>query len=120
MKPYKIACIAIDSPDTFSGYHLPVLQVPITQRQYTCREIAQEINSELNSNFDYYLQYEELFDNYSKVLALKDDEVFFCADSLFDSYFEYLQSEDDFIEYMYFYFAPIAPVTLNGVTFLDN
>lgn len=122
MKTYKIALLSIDSPSYFSGYHLSVLQIALTQKTYTNKEMAQEIEDEINSfgffQFEDFPQHQQLYIDYINDLLKKPNDLFFDGSDMDQTYFDMLGSED-LDEYLYFYFAPISPKIINNITFLD-
>lgn len=118
MKTYKIALLSIDDN---CPYHLPLLQIALTQRKYTNKEMAQEIKDEINSfgffQFEDFPQHEKLYIDYINDLLKKPNDLFFDGFEM-GEYFDMLDSED-IDEYLYFYFAPISPKIVNNITFLD-
>jgi len=114
----QIQVLDICLPDYFSGYSKTVIQIPIYQKSFTCKQIANEIESELNMLWELMEQTHspeelQIWDNYVKELKERKDELFY-EDG---NYVE--QDENDMQDCAYIYFGLSNPVNVNGITFLN-
>jgi hypothetical protein len=118
----RVIFLGIDHPQYFSGYHHPVLQVPIYKKKYTCEEIAEEIESELNAFWDYIFGDEEniepLYNQFISELRSQGKKVFFKADKSMYEYFRALKNDEN-SESLYFYFSVGNPHYSNGLLFCE-
>ena len=118
----KVIFLGIDHPEYFSGYHHPVLQVPIHKKKYTCEEIADEIESEFNAFCDYICGNDEntepLYEQFKAELKAQGKKVFFKADKTMDEYFRALKNDEN-AESLYFYFSVGNPHFSNGLLFCE-
>ena len=108
----QVSLLDICVPDYFTGYHLPVLSVPL-QGTVTCGDMAELIEDELNATYDYINPecdpaIDVLYDTYIADLKEKDNEIFYESES------------DEDIECVYAYFSVINPVRVYGLTFLNG
>lgn len=113
-KNHKIALLDICTSDYFSGYHLPCLSIAI-YNTISCKEIAEEIESEFNSMYEYInpdenKDIDNLYDSYIDELKAKGDEIFYQCEDI---------SEIEDSEPNYAYFSIINPVFSNGIQFLN-
>lgn len=113
-KNHQIALLDICLSDYFTGYHLPCLAIPI-YRTISCKEIAGEMENELNAIYDYINPEDNkdianLYDRYINGLKSKGDEIFYQCDDI---------SEIEDIEPQYAYFSIINPVFSSGMQFLN-
>ena len=112
-------------PDYFTGYHRPVIAVPV-HNGMTFDELSKEIENELNYSWDYLCNQNNGFsktevliiDDY--VRRLKEDQVY--KDSgLFIGTDELEEDEnEEYIESVYAYFSLCRLNRKYGITFLDR
>ena len=106
----KLALLDYTTSDYFSGYHLPVIAIPVFST-LTNKEISEELKREFDYTYELYeeiKEYEVLLNEYCEDLDKDPDIVFVeCEDN----------SED--FEPAYLYFSIIDPVYNNGIMFLS-
>lgn len=94
--------------DYFSGYQFPVIAVPV-YKNMTNKEVADSIQSEINSTYDYLRESFskkdiKLFEKYCEELLTKPENENF-------SYLEEVdEEENDFYESCYLYISLCCPV----------
>lgn len=95
--------------DYFTGYHLPVLQIPVYNTM-TCKEVAEELQEE----FDFYY---DMFENISDFENLLNS---FCEDLRKQGDKIYVESEDiqEGEECAYLFFSITDIKQVNGINFL--
>jgi len=113
----EVCILDICLSDYFSGYHLPVLAIPVYHGM-TNKDIADEIKNEINSCYDYLCESFKdadlnLFDMYIDKLMLNPDKENFLD-------LEIQDEEEDFGESVYMYLSLCKPVTRYGMTFLNE
>lgn len=111
---HKIALLDICQSDYFTGYHLPCISIPI-YKTISCNEMAEEIESEYNSIYDYInpdsdKDIDKLYDGFIAELKSKGDVIFYQCEDIED---------DEDIEPLQAYFSIINPVFSNGIQFLN-
>ena len=107
----KVALLDICLPDYFTGYHLPVIAIPVYGTM-TYEDMAAEIQNEVNSigfDFDFTDEDYQLYDNYTNELKQNPSAIFCKVDEI----------AEDCEDCAYAYFSIINPVTKNGITFLN-
>lgn len=112
----KFELLDVCYPDYFSGYHRPVLAVPVFNNMYLS-ELASGLELELNSTFDYLTNESNGFtkteiliiEEYIKELKDQKDDVFIG---------EQFEELDNDIDCVYAYFSITKPVYSNGIRFL--
>lgn len=114
----QVALLDFCHSDYFSGYHKPVIAVPVYNKM-TQGEIGDAILQELNATSVYleqgYTKEElQMFEDYAKGLT---DTLDWFEDGI-DPQYE-VDADDDFFEPAYLYFAIINPVYNNGIMFLN-
>jgi hypothetical protein len=114
----QIQVIDICLPDYFSGYSKTVIQIPIYQKSFTCEQIANDIESELNMLWELMEETHspeelQIWGNYVNELKERKDELFYED----ENYVE--QDENDMQDCAYIYFGLTNPVNVNGITFLN-
>jgi len=105
----KIALLDHCTADYFSGYHLPVIAIPVYDSMLNS-DVAEEIKEEYDSCFELFDGYidEGLVDDYIKELNENPNDIFV------------LQDEIDYdVEPSYLYFSVINPKYSNGIMFLS-
>ncbi|ANS04879.1 hypothetical protein [uncultured Mediterranean phage] len=112
----KFDCIGFDAPDYWTGYHLPCVVVPVYNAM-TNAQIVEELKTELDVCFDFFEniwgdKHKSMFNNYCDKLMETPNEI--GVDP------EYEEELTDFDSPMNLYFSFTNPVTINGITFLDN
>lgn len=113
----KLALLDICLPDYFSGYHLPVFAIPMHDG-ITFEDVANEIESEFNMEYDYFMSINYFSDEDEKLIhqfvseyKSKGSEIFYKdADDCVDA---------DYDECPYAYFSIVDPKVINGITFLS-
>lgn len=108
----QVQLLDICFPDYFTGYHLPVLSIPVFGTM-TNKDIADAIDSYLDVTWEYINPEDNeeitaLYDAYIAKLNADPDAVFCELDEV---------GEDQ--ECCYAYFSIINPVTVHGITFLN-
>jgi hypothetical protein len=120
----KVVFLSIDSSQYFRGYHYPVLQVMLTDKTLTNNQLAELMESEINSISDYLFdnhpQHEKLYQNFIAELRKKGEDIFFQADESLDEYFETIETEEYLDDYLYFCFSIGEPITVNNIQFCDR
>jgi len=112
-----LECLDVCYPDYFTGYHRPVITIPVFNN-ITCKEVAQSIIDEMNSAWDYYTNEDNGF---SKTELLIIDEYvrelkLISYDEFIGEEFEEEQSEDYSI---YAHFSICRMKYVNGMSFLS-
>ena len=105
----KLALLDYTTSDYFTGYHLPVIAIPVF-RTLTNKEISEELKREFDYTYELYEeinQYEELLNEYCEDLDKDPDNVFVECRYIIDE------------EPIYLYFSIIDPVYNNGIMFLS-
>jgi len=119
----EVAQLDICYPDYFTGYHMPVLQVPVYNGM-TTHNLAQDIMSEINASWEMFVgDGEEVSD---KLFTKEEMEIFvkFCDNLLMQPLKIFIkhntfQNGDDDLGCCYAYFSLCKPVTNYGITFLN-
>jgi hypothetical protein len=107
-------------PDYFTGYHMPVVAIPVYNGM-TNKDIAEAIQSEINSSWE-YLQNDDhgftekemkLFDTFCNKLKREKTRIIVKG-------FEEPEDDDQEIESPYMYLSLCKPVHKYGMTFLNE
>ena len=110
----KVAFLCLDFPDYFSGFHYPVVQVPVFGNM-TFLEVAEAMETEINSIDDYLFndhpKHEKLYQKYIRELKKTPEKIFV-------EYEAEVFGEDDFFEGPYLYFSVIDEKYNNNIKFL--
>lgn len=103
-----LALLDYCQPDYFSGYHKPVIAVPV-YGSMTNNEVADAILDELSACFDMYdEETEQAADFYCALLRENGDDIFIQEETIPEDW-----------DCAYMYFGVINPLTVNGITFLN-
>jgi len=113
----EVCILDICLSDYFSGYHLPVLAIPVYHGM-TNKELADEIKNEINSCYDYLCESFKdadinLFDMYIDKLMLNPNQKNFLD-------LEIQDDDEGFEESVYIYLSLCKPITKYGMTFLNE
>lgn len=112
-----ISLIDVCLPDYFTGYSKAVVSIPVYQKSFTCSEMADMIESEMDSIFELIEESHseeeiKIWDNFIVELRNKGDEMYYSDDS-------FVENEDG-EDCAFMYFALVNPVTIHGITFLNQ
>jgi len=106
----KVALLDVCLPDYFSGYHLPVIAVPVCGT-ITNGEMADSINEEVDAighDFDFTDDDYKLYDEYVELLRKNANDIFYQG-----------EFDDDMDDSVYAYFSIINPTYVGGLMFLN-
>jgi len=113
----KVALLDVCHSDYFTGYHKPVLAVPVYYGMLNS-ELAESMEQEISVIWDIL---EEGYDQ--QEISLFDTFIQECNDKGAEFFIPYPNPDDidnESDEMPYAYFAIINPVYINGLMFLDN
>jgi len=111
-----LALLDVCHSDYFTGYHKPVLAVPVFGTMNN-REVSEAIQGELNQVYEYFINEHNrtealLVDHFCAELLTKPEEIYIEQSS------DEIPGEDD--DCMYMYFGIIKPVFRYGLTWLNS
>jgi hypothetical protein len=110
----KFGLLSVDCLDSFSGYHLPYICIPLFSQVMTNEETAQEIRNEFNSCLDMFDDcpwFEGLMEQFISKLLENPKETYI---DLTDSSFEIYEDLE-----MYAFFSVYEKKYSNGLMFLS-
>ena len=118
----EVAILDICTPDYFSGYHYPVLQVEIYPGM-TNKNLAYQINQAINYDYEYlvndygqsYTDEEiKLFEKFAKEVKNNPEQVIDLPENECDC------EDDCFCDSVYLFLGLCKPVTRYGMQFLNE
>ena len=115
----QVALLDICLSDYFTGYHLPVIQIPLYGEKISNAQLSSMIMEEYNSIYDYInpdesKEVDKLYEDFCLQLNEKGGEIFWDGDP------DYSEDDSDFYEPAYAYFSIINPVYRHGMMFLNE
>ena len=110
----KVAFLCLDFPGYFSGFHYPVVQVPVFGNM-TYLEVAEAMETELQQVWEYLFyehpKHEKLYQKYIRELKKTPEKIFIEYEAgVFD--------EDEYFDGPYLYFSVIDEKYNNNIKFL--
>ena len=115
----QVRLLNFDNSQYFGGYHLPTLPILIEPKQYTNKEMAELIKSEMNAVFEFlffnFPKHEKLYKKYIKELLLSPNDIF--CDFSNDTDLIEMAGTDEYDFYAYFSVTEIK--YSNGIKFLS-
>lgn len=119
----KLALLDVTTSDYFRGYHLPVFAIPMHDG-ITFEDVANEIESEFNMEYDYFMSVNYFSDEDEKLIhqfvseyKSKGKEVFYQTEKCSEDILNEADADDYFDTYAYFSIVDMK--TINGITFLS-